>query len=870
MLQKTLKQNREKLTASFIKGKVPNFLDRNAQLIDDYFCDSFAESKAGLTIGIAKNPYAIIALGGYGRREQCIHSDVDFLVLFRDKIPEKVGELVREFVYPLWDVDLEIGYAVRTIEDCVKLSSKSLETLTALLDARFICGASDLFWEFEDLFIKTVIKPESEVIIKLIIDRNRKRHERFGDSTYLLEPNIKDGQGGLRDYHAMLWFAGIKKNFNRPRDLEYNGCISREEKVALQQSLNYIWNVRNRLHFITGRKCDQLYFEHQISLATMLKLKEKNGQRPVEIFLSTLHGKMENLKQYHLMQIDMLKLSRQVIIKQQLSKPVDKKGIVLRGGMLGFASSEDIIQNPELLLEIFQKSSRLKIPLNADAKGLIRKFRYLVNGKFRKSKENVVVFERILVTQSRKYNVLFEMHNTGFLGQFIPEFRKIENRIQYNQYHLYPVDLHSLRTVQVLKDFRNMNGGACNKLCSELYCGLKRRKLLLWAALLHDIGKADSDYDHSKTGAKIARVVLKRSGIEGTSLEDIVFLIENHLFLVKIATRRDLHDEDTIFFCAGKIKDATRLKMLFLLTIADSIATGPKAWNEWTAHLLHDLFSKVLDALKSGELSKRNALKNLGYKKNMICTCAKTPAEKKKLLAKVETMSIRYLLSTSSRDIQKHIRLYENLGSAEFVWEIDRKEGSGLRTVTICGKERSGFFSKAAGVFALNGIWIVEAQGNVWGNNIAFDIFRVKPPVDLLYEDKVWEKTKKDLNLALQDNTYLSVLHKSTDKVGMQRRTKPHSIEPYRINFDNHSSRFFTIIEVFSSNYNGLLFRITDVLDKCELDIRIAKISTKVDQVVNVFYVRSAVNGLKINKKDTIESIKNAIGNILIKNLRKE
>ncbi|OQY11056.1 MAG: hypothetical protein B6I31_05695, partial [Desulfobacteraceae bacterium 4572_19] len=787
MLQKTLKQNREKLTASFIKGKVPNFLDRNAQLIDDYFCDSFAESKAGLTIGIAKNPYAIIALGGYGRREQCIHSDVDFLVLFRDKIPEKVGELVREFVYPLWDVDLEIGYAVRTIEDCVKLSSKSLETLTALLDARFICGASDLFWEFEDLFIKTVIKPESEVIIKLIIDRNRKRHERFGDSTYLLEPNIKDGQGGLRDYHAMLWFAGIKKNFNRPRDLEYNGCISREEKVALQQSLNYIWNVRNRLHFITGRKCDQLYFEHQISLATMLKLKEKNGQRPVEIFLSTLHGKMENLKQYHLMQIDMLKLSRQVIIKQQ---------------------------------------------------------------------ENVVVFERILVTQSRKYNVLFEMHNTGFLGQFIPEFRKIENRIQYNQYHLYPVDLHSLRTVQVLKDFRNMNGGACNKLCSELYCGLKRRKLLLWAALLHDIGKADSDYDHSKTGAKIARVVLKRSGIEGTSLEDIVFLIENHLFLVKIATRRDLHDEDTIFFCAGKIKDATRLKMLFLLTIADSIATGPKAWNEWTAHLLHDLFSKVLDALKSGELSKRNALKNLGYKKNMICTCAKTPAEKKKLLAKVETMSIRYLLSTSSRDIQKHIRLYENLGSAEFVWEIDRKEGSGLRTVTICGKERSGFFSKAAGVFALNGIWIVEAQGNVWGNNIAFDIFRVKPPVDLLYEDKVWEKTKKDLNLALQDNTYLSVLHKSTDKVGMQRRTKPHSIEPYRINFDNHSSRFFTIIEVFSSNYNGLLFRITDVLDKCELDIRIAKISTKVDQVVNVFYVRSAVNGLKINKKDTIESIK--------------
>jgi len=862
MFEKILQQKREKLTARFIKGKVPDFLGRNAQLIDDYFCTSFAESKTGLTIGIATNPYAIIALGGYGRQEQCIHSDVDFLVLFRDKIPEKIGELIREFVYPLWDVKLEIGYAVRTIKDCIRFAGENFETLTAFLDARFICGASDLFWQFEKLLIKTVIKPESDKIIKLIIERNKKRHERFGDSTYLLEPNIKDGQGGLRDYHAMLWFAGIKKNFNRPRDLEYNGGISSDDYIALKDSLDYIWNVRNRLHFITGRKCDQLHFEHQISLAEMFKLKEKNGQLPVERFLSTLHGKMENLKQYHLMQMDMIKFSRSAILKLQRVKPSKIKGISLKDGMLGFVSSEMILQNSSLLIKIFQESSILKIPLNADAKKKIRKFYYLINCAFRTSGDNIAVFEFILKAPPQKYDMLFEMLNTGFLGQFIPEFKKIENRIQYNQYHLYPVDLHSLHTVQAVKNFKTMDKGSCGKLCSELYKNLKCKKILLWAALLHDIGKAASTEDHSVAGAKIAKVVLKRSKVKGTSIKDIIFLVENHLFFVKIATRRDLYDEDTIFFCAGKIKDITRLKMLFLLTIADSIATGPKAWNEWTAQLLHNLFIKVLDALKNGELSKKNALKKLEYRKNMICTVAKTSVEKKKLLSYIETMSIRYLLSTSSMEVQKHIRLYEDLKDSEFTWEIDKKKGSKLRTVTICGKEKSNFFSKAAGAFAINGIWIIEAQGYVWGDNIALDIFKVKAPIDLLYEDEIWEKTKKDICTALKNNDYFDILHEDNVELKSYTETKPCDVDLYSINIDNQSSRFFTIIEVFSCNYNGLLFRITDVLNKSKLYIEIAKVSTKIDQIVNVFYVKSFVNGAKITKSTEINNIKNAISNI--------
>ena len=292
-----LQKETEQLISGFLRGKKEFFLDAYTRILDDYFRESFETSAVGPTMTISKNPYAIIALGGYGRQEQCIHSDVDLLFLFKKRVPETAENLIREIVYPLWDLGFEVGYATRSLKECLNLAGGDFEILTPLLDARFICGVSLLYSELIESLNKKVLNRRKAKVVKWLIDTNHQRHAHFGDSTYRLEPNLKEGQGGLRDYHTMLWLARIHYQVKHPRDLEYFGRLSHLEYAELRTALSYIWNVRNHLHMICNRKCDQLHFENQIKLADTLAYKQTNGQKPVEQFLGVLHGKMEFIKQ---------------------------------------------------------------------------------------------------------------------------------------------------------------------------------------------------------------------------------------------------------------------------------------------------------------------------------------------------------------------------------------------------------------------------------------------------------------------------------------------------------------------------------------------------------------------------------------------
>ena len=271
---------------------------------------AFESSMVGPRMDISKNPYAIIAQGGYGREEQCIHSDVDLLFLFKKKVPAEAEGLIQEMVYPLWDIGLDVGYATRSLKECITLASRDFEILTPMLDARFICGWSLIYSELMDQVRQKIIGKKSRTIINWLVEKNNARHAQFGDSAYLLEPNLKEGQGGLRDYHTMLWIGQIELNMKQPRDFEYFGLLSHEEFQTLNNSLSFIWNVRNRIHHLCGRKCDQLNFENQIKLADAMNYKQINGQQPVERFLGDLHGRMESLKQQHLMFIHELGLEK--------------------------------------------------------------------------------------------------------------------------------------------------------------------------------------------------------------------------------------------------------------------------------------------------------------------------------------------------------------------------------------------------------------------------------------------------------------------------------------------------------------------------------------------------------------------------------
>jgi [protein-PII] uridylyltransferase len=846
------------LTARLLQGKEPDFLRQHARTLDDYFRQAFESSMVGPRMDISKNPYAIIAQGGYGREEQCIHSDVDLLFLFKKKVPAEAEGLIQEMVYPLWDIGLDVGYATRSLKESITLASRDFEILTPMLDARFICGWSLIFSELMEQVRKKVIGKKSRTIINWLVEKNNARHAQFGDSAYLLEPNLKEGQGGLRDYHTMLWIGQIELNMKQPRDFEYLGLLSHEEFQTLSSSLSFIWGVRNRIHHFCGRKCDQLNFENQIKLADAMNYKQMNGQQPVERFLGDLHGRMESLKQQHLMFIHELGLEKKRRRQKKSQKQTRVDGLeVIKWGMLNFEAPEKIVESPDLLMKIFEESARLKIPLSAEAKRLVKDFISQVNAKFRKSEAIVRSFERILAAPAPKFNVLNEMLNTGFLVRFIPEFRNIINRIQYDEYHLYPVDKHLLRTVKTVKNFGTTKDNSLEPLCGQIYRELKNKTPLLWAALLHDIGKGQSEEGHAESGAAMIKKLLTRKGLASDVVDSVAFLALEHLFLIKTATRRDIYDEETAIIAARRIKDIERLKMLYLLTVADSISTGPMAWNQWTAALLRDFFLKVLNVLEKGELATAEAVEIVEQKKVHIIDAAGSKKAKKRTAGLIEVMSPRYLLYTPPADMTEHIKLYDRLGDSEFIWDIKHSADADTRTVTICAKDRPGLISRIAGVFTLHNIDILDVQVFTWRNGIALDIFKVKPPPDKIMEDEKWQRAENKLGQALSDGVNLgSALKRKVSIFGQfgQRVSR----KPHRIQVDNTSSSFFTIIEVFTYDFPGLLFSITDALFQCGLNIWVAKIATKADQVVDVFYVWD-LNGQKIDEPDQVAEIKTAI-----------
>lgn len=860
-----LRRQRQMLIETFDEKRAPDFLLAHTRLFDLYFRERYTTSVVGPKIGPTRNPCAVIALGGYGRQEQCIHSDIDLLFLFEKQVPKIAGNLVEEMLYPLWDMRVEVGHATRSISDCLDEARAHMENLTAMLDARFICGMTPLATELETALQDQVLAKQSDQVLHELVTASRRRHHRFGDSTHLLQPNLKEGHGGLRDYHTALWMTRINAGVRVRRDLLHLGCLSHSEFLLLEDALAFIWHVRNHLHQMTNRKCDQLHFDFQEKLAHRMGFVATNGQRPVEQFLGELHGKMEWLR--YLVDMFLYEHDRKASLGRIKvgSKLPEHRGLVVEKGMLNFRSVKAILEEPALLMNIFQSSAQLSLPLKPEAKRLVREFSYLVDGAFRQSPVVMNAFEQILVTPSKPSDVLNEMLDTGFLIHFLPEFKPIRNRILYNMYHLYSVDRHSVKVVQNLKSFGTPDDTTGCRLCADLYKKIPNKKLLCWAALLHDIAKGPGR-GHASKGAVIAQKILGERGMSPKGIETVTFLIREHLFFVHIAIRRDIQDEETVIYCARHIKSLSRLKMLYLLSVADSAATGPKAWNEWTAALMQELFIKTANILEKGELASGQATRMLEKKKATVFASVATVAKRRDLEAIFETMSPRYLRHTTAPAILAHIDLYRSLKTQPYVWEIARSATKGIRTVTICTQDHPGLFATIAGVFTLNRIDILKARIYTWRNNIALDIFEVTAPPDRIFEKEKWAKAGRDLGLVLTGRLDLAAaLRKrfATEKA----MSIPGGGHPFQMTVDNKSSSFFTIIEVLADSIPGLLYVVTNALYQCQLDIWVAKIATAIDQVVGTFYIRD-LDGRKIDSPKTVTHIKRTIKKAISRSLQ--
>jgi [protein-PII] uridylyltransferase len=660
----------------------------------------------------------------------------------------------------------------------------------------------------------------------------------------------------------MLWIARIQSKIKMVRDLEYYGYLSHDEYKALQNSLEFVWNVRNHLHLLMNRKCDRLHLENQIELADAMQIQSQNGHLPVEMLMGELHGHMEYIKQCYQIFVYELDQKKRMKRKNKALKETQVPGLKFNRGMLNFVSPESIVQDPMLLIHIFLESAVHKAPLNAEARRLVKEFGELIESDaFRRSPEAVTLFEKIMARPMGNFNALAAMLETGFLARFIPEFKHVINRIQFDQYHLYPVARHLLLTVRLIKAVAADKSESADALATKIYQEIRNKKLLFWAALLHDIGKGEPKAGHAKRGARIAERILRQKGIDKADVETVVFLVHEHLLLFETATRRDINDEETALFVAQRVAKPERLKMLYLLSVADAMATGPKAWNEWTASLMRSLFLKTLNIMQQGELASRRAMRVMEEKKERILEAAASSRERRANAELLDYMSPRYLLHTPSQEIPQHMALFRRLGQQPFVWRIDKSTDGRTRTITLCAPDRPGLLSKVAGVLTLNNINILDVRIFTWRNNVALDIFEVEAPPDLIFEQERWQKTAERLAKALDDQLDIgSELNERLDNFKSIRKLSHH--RPQKVIVDNNTSSFFTIVEVTAWDFPGLLYRITDALFRCRLDIWVAKIATRVDQVVDVFYVRN-FDGEKVDRPQEESVIRQTIEAVL-------
>jgi [protein-PII] uridylyltransferase len=848
-----LKESKEHLTALLSDGGVPhNFQETYTEIIDQYFRMSLQESETAHALFKAKTPFAVIAVGGYGRKELCLYSDIDIQIVFGPKIPSSAKQLAEEIFFPLWNLGLDLGYGIRSIKDSIALSRDDFEVLTSVMDARFVGGHSPIYLSLVETLQKKVVSKKAVGLGRWLEDQYKVRIHTFGDASHLLEPNLKEGIGTLRDYHYILWLARAFFNLRAPRDLEYMGILSHNEYKTLCDHLALIWLVRNHLHQLSGRKNDRMAFEYQEEIAKRLGFKDQKDLLAVENFLSGVHVSMASIKSLYQSFITS-HISRWRGIKKDVGKKDTVAGLYLSQGELNINSGTTVLSNPFLLIQVFEQSSRLDCHLSMEAKRLIREFLFLVDDAFRKSEKMTQCFINIM-TMEKTVETLDQMYETGFLEAFVPEFGKIINRVQFDAYHIFPVGRHALETVRQLKRLSKEK----DILLIDIFSDLPHPETLFLAGLFHDIGKIGKD--HARKGIAITRNILKRFGYDKKRAEDILFLVGHHLFLVETATRRDLNDEKVVIQCARTIGDVERLKMLYLLTWADSKATGPGAWSEWVANLVQELFFKSLHVLIEGELATPRAAHQVRKTQSGVRKLIGGHIDDRDIEDLFEAMSPRYLLETGPHDIVRHHvlvgQLKERLKNSQapvFVFEAREEPRQGCWEVIFLAKDRPGLFSDITGVMALNHINILSAHIYTWREGTAVDIFRVTNPLDPIHPEETWKRIKRDLRNAFTGK--LSLDYRLSQKAApciLPPRKKPS--RPPKVVVNNESSDFFSLIEIFADDHVGLLYRITHTLFKLKLDIRIAKIATKADQIADVFYVRD-LYGQKLEDSKQIEEI---------------
>ena len=806
---------------------------------------------------------ALVAVGGYGRGEMAPSSDLDLLFLLPYKQTPHTEQVVELLLYILWDLRLKIGHATRSVEECLRQANADLTIRTALLEARYLWGEEGLFFELEKRFDSEIRRGSAAQFIEAKLAERDERHRRVGDSRYQLEPNIKEGKGGLRDLHTLFWLARYIYRIADVGDLVGLGVLSAEEAQRFSRAQRFLWTVRCHLHYLSGRAEERLTFDLQGEIGRRMGYTDHAGSRGVERFM----------KHYFLVAKEVGDLTRifcAILEADQQRKRrlawarwgIGRRGLdgfTLDGERLTIPSEEFFANDPVALIRLFHVAQQSGLDIHPRALRRASRSLRLIDARLREDAEANRLFVEILTSPKDPETALRRMNEAGVFGRFIPDFGRVVAQMQYDMYHHYTVDEHTLFAIGILHRIEAGRFADELPLATELARSILSRRALYIAVLLHDIAKGRGG-DHSVLGERIAAKLGPRLGLSPEETETVAWLVRWHLLMSGTAFKRDIGDPQTIADFVAQVQSPERLKLLLLLTIADIRAVGPNVWNGWKAALLSDLYHQAL-AVMSGGLTA-------AARDSQVAAALDAARERLPDFSPDEFAAFAksgypfYWLSFDAETHARHARLMREAEASGAPLTVEKRvdRDRSVTEITLYTADHAGLFSRIAGALAVSGANIVDARIMTMSNGMALDTFQVQDLAGGPFDrpDKLARLSVVFENVLTGDLKPHRELARSP---AFPSRTQVFTVAP-RVLIDNKASASHTVIEVNGRDRPGLLFELTRELTRLSLQVSSAKISTYGEKVVDVFYVKNLF-GHQVDHPGKLAEIRNALEAVL-------
>lgn len=805
--------------------------------------------------GHPRTPLVLVALGGYGRGELHPSSDLDLMLIHEGEVTPYVQRMAQEVLYTLWDMGLRVGHACRSVADCLALARTDLPSRTSMQAARVLAGDQRLFRTLRRTLRREVYRRDYPEFLAQMLAERDERYRKHGGSVYLQEPNVKESAGGLRDVHTALWLASARFGARTLQELADRRLLSAKERAAADSALTFLWRVRNELHFLAGTKQDVLERGLQAAVAKSLGYQDDEVRLGVETFMRDYYRHARTLHRVSARLIARCQegLARHGTVARRGRRAALADGLVVYAGRLHLADPAALRADPARVLRAFWHAQQLGCELDVELERALEEAAPLIaTDAWRASPELRRVFLAILRSWGRVATTLRRMHDAGVLGAYLPEFGALDCLVQYDHYHRFTVDQHSLHAVEVLEGLGPGQGAAQDEL-AQLLAEVERPELLMLGMLLHDIGKA-LGHGHVAKGVPLIRAVVRRLNLDPDDAATVEFLVEHHLLLSHLAERRDLDDPKTVEHLAATVRFPGRLTMLYLLTCADIRAVGPGVWNAWRGALLRELYVRTRTRL-AGRAPKPprraavvqrivQALADPGYAE---------PAERH-----LQAMSDRYVRATSPQRMAAHLRLIDRLRDEPVATEVCHYPDLGASDFVVVTRDTPGLFAVIAGTLAAHGVNILSAQIETRADGLAVDTFHVNDPGgDAILDESRWEGVLRDLRRALAGACTVEALL-AARRAPPPGAVRPSSPGPVRVAVDNAGSDTHTVVEVKAPDRLGLLYLITRALAAEGLNIATAKIATDRDHAFDTFYVTDR-HGRKVEDPAAIERLRGAI-----------